>query len=96
METSLLKENTLRNRYPEWMPNLSLDRGDDSNPWGALGPWSVRGSTVPRWPFQTHTHTHTHTQRTKHHLGSHNTVQSGNGRPGTTVAFLAASPWVNE
>ena len=32
METSNLKAHPFGNRYPEWMPNLPLNRGQDSNP----------------------------------------------------------------
>ena len=52
METSHLKTHPFGNHYPEWMPNLHSDRGQDSNPcaWRCQGPQSPSGSTVPRWP----------------------------------------------
>ena len=58
METSYLKAHPFGNRYPEWMPNLPSDRGQDSNPcaWGTLGPHSAHGSTVPRRPSVTFTY----------------------------------------
>ena len=31
METSHLKTHPFGNHYPEWMPNLNSDRGQDSN-----------------------------------------------------------------
>ena len=34
METSYLKAHPFGNRYLEWKPNLSSDRGQDSNPCG--------------------------------------------------------------
>ena len=49
-ETSYLKTHPLRNRYPEWTPNLHPDRSQDSNPCarGSQGTQSANGSTVPR------------------------------------------------
>ncbi|MPC37934.1 hypothetical protein E2C01_031430 [Portunus trituberculatus] len=50
------------NRYPEWMPFLTSDRGQDSNPC-ASEPWnpqSVRGPTAPRRPRTPREHRHTH------------------------------------
>ena len=52
METSYLKAHLFGNRYPEWMPNLPSDRGQDSNPCarGSQDSRSTSGSIVPRRP----------------------------------------------
>lgn len=54
METSYLKAQPFRNRYPERMPNPPSDRGLDSNPciWGSLSPQNTRGSSVLWWPLK--------------------------------------------
>ena len=51
METSYLKAHPFGSHYPEWMPNLHSDRGQDLNPCaqGSQGHHSVSGFTVPRW-----------------------------------------------
>ena len=55
METSYLKAHPFGNRYPDWMPNLHLDCGQDSNPCtrGSQGFQSTSDSTVPRRVQQT-------------------------------------------
>ena len=50
IETSYLKAHPFGNRYPEWMPNLHSDGGQDSSlcARGSQGPQSTSGSTIPR------------------------------------------------
>ena len=57
METFYLKGRSFGNRYPEWMPNLTSNRGQDSNPcaWGSLAPHSARGYTCYVYPPTSHT-----------------------------------------
>ena len=47
-ETSYLKAHPFGNRYPEWIPNLHSDCGQDSNmcTQRSQGPQRASGSTV--------------------------------------------------